>query len=337
MSQKCRFCGGTNRIKNNGTYSVLNGGKELVVARFYCGGCGKSFSEHTAVGLGWRDKKTDKLTYRRFESRYRRDKREKVYSAIDDYITSYGFPKLDELVSELHISPKTYYRYLSEMASRFKHDFSKERKALQLQDVLLLEWTKVHRIKKEKISFLLLIDLNSKVIFDFFFYQKKLPRTYPVLNEATFEQKALWFGQHTYNSPLVERHLLFLGTQYPKLKIQLACSDYLKKRLMKANPSLFGNADRRTLVKFRSDIRDYGMNRVMAFTWTLHGKKLLAKRESHWETRQKIKDTFKTLVAVYNRHQYESFKRKLKTTHRRRSQQKKAVHIVRRKRAEKQD
>lgn len=330
MSQKCPFCEGEKRIKNNGTYSVLNGSKKIVVSRFYCGSCGKSFSQHTR-GVRRRDKKTDRLMFLRGESLHRKAKREKVYSAIDDYITSYGFPKLADLVSELHISPKTYYGYLSEVAYRFKHDFSKERKSLQLKELLLLEWVKVHRITKDRIRFLMLIDLNSKVIFDFFFYEKKLPRTYPVPNEATFEQKALRFGEHIYNSPLVERHLTFLETQYPNLKIQLACSDYLKKKLLKAKPSLFKNADRRTLVKFRSDIRDYGMDRVMAFAWTLFGKAVLKKKAHRSAPKREIKTTIKTLVAVYNRHQYESFKRKAEATHRRRSQQKKAVHIVRRK------
>jgi hypothetical protein len=332
MSQKCPFCEGEKRIKNNGTYSVLNGDKETVVSRFYCGGCGKSFSEHTK-GIQRRDKKTDKIIFLRGQSAYRKAKKEKVYSAIDDYITSYGFPKLDDLVAELHISPKTYYRYLSELAYRFKNDFSKERKSLQLKELLLLEWVKVHRITKEKIRFLMLIDLTSKVIFDFFFYEKKLPRTNPVPNEATFEQKALWFGQHTYNSPLIERHLTFLETQYPNLKIQLACSDYLKKRLLKAKPSLFKNADRRTLVKFRSDIRDYGMDRVLAFAWTLFGKAVLKKRAHRTAPKREIKETIKTLVAVYNRHQFETFKRKMEATHRRRSRQKKAIHIVRRKKS----
>ena len=333
MSQKCPFCENEKRIKNNGSYSVLNGEEETRVRRFYCRSCGKSFSEHTSVSQRRRDKKTDKLIYRRFESDYRKAKKERLYSAIDDYITSYGFPKLEELVEELHISPKTYYRYLSELTHRFKDDFSEQRKSLQLTDVLLLEWTKVHRRTNAKIRFLMLVDLNSKVIFDFIFYQKKLAKTYPIPNEATFEQKANWFGRHTYNSPLIERHLLFLGTQHPKLSIQLACSDYLKKKLLKANPSLFKNADRRTLVKFRSDLRDYGMDRVMSFAWTIYGKDFLEKKASWFAPKEQIKNTVKTLISVYNRHQIESFKKKKNSTHRRRSQQKKAIHIVRRKKS----
>lgn len=335
MTKKCRFCESQDRIKNNGTYAVLNGGKELLVRRWQCQNCGKSFSEHTAVVGVKRDRKTGEFSSHRIGSKYMRERRNKINSAIDDYITSYGFPKLDEITDELGISRKTYYEYLSGVTSSFENDFDRARNNLDLQEVLLLEWTKVHEKTKTRIRFLFIVDLKTQVIFDLIYYQKKLPRLPDVPNGYSFEQRADRFSEHTYNGEMIARHLKNLKAHFPEMTIQLSCSDYLKKRLIESSPELFKTANRKTLTKFRADLADFGFDRVIAFAWTFFGKKFAKtkmSKGSYLAPREQIKKTVRTLRLIYNRHQLAVNAKKSdksKSLHRRRSQQKKSLHIVR--------
>lgn len=338
MSQNCPFCKTNTRIKKNGTYTVFNEFSEKEVSRFFCRSCGLSFSEHTPESELSRKIKNGRLEVVRKKSNYRKEKETSLYAQITDYITSYGLPKIEEITDELRISSKTYYKYLRNMKLNLAGNFIEERKKLKPKEFLFLEIKKQHKKTGAKIRFLLLVELKSRVIFNYFFYQKKRVRkSKEDIPALLYEEKANLRIGYTFNSDHIEKFLINLKNTYPNLSIQLSCSDYLKNKLLKSRPDLFRNADRKILILLNSDFKDYGIDRVLSFTYTLQIKKYAkyASVPKSIYTRE-IMGTLETLISIYNKHQMElllkeSSKTKKSDEHRRRSKQKKSIHIVRNK------
>lgn len=344
MSQICPYCKSNKRIKKNGFYTVFNEFSEKEVPRFFCRSCGMAFSEHTTISKPAREASNGRLVFKRLKSKYKKEKEADLYSQITDYIVSYGLPKIEEITEELRISSKTYYKYLRKLEINLAGAFVEERKKVVPNELLLLEINKRHKKSKTKIRFLLLIDLKSKVIFNYFFYEKKRLRNQWCNSSSALQyedRENLRLG-YSYNSNQIKDFLLNLKNTYPDLTVQLSCSNYLKNKLLKSSPLVFKNANRKNLILINSNFNDYGIHRVLSFAYTLQIKKY-AQYASVPKSiyKQKIKETLEALISIYNKHQMDIFfknKNKLKISkndlqdkHRRRSSQKKSVHIVRRK------
>lgn len=339
MSQICPYCEASKKIKKNGTYTVFNEFSAKEVLRFFCRSCGMSFSEHTSVYLPKRENKKDPQVVNRLKSKYKKEKETALFSQITDYLTSYGLPKIDEITDELRISSKTYYKYLRKFKYDLKDAVLNDRAKLSPKNLLLLEVNKIHKKTETKIRFFLLIDLASKAVFNYFFYEKKKIRDpWEQKLSARIDEDNTQLG-YTYNSNHIEKFLINLKNKYPDLSIQLSCSNYLKSKLLKSDPLLFENAKHKNAGLLNSNLNDYGINRVLSFAYTLEIKKY-AKYASVPSSlyKEKIEETLRMLVFIYNKHQLELFaKKSLKEQHRRRSKRdkNKYLHIVRRKKSTK--
>ncbi len=343
MSQNCPYCEATKKIKKNGTYTVSSAYADLTVSRFFCRNCGRSFSEHTSIYKPPRKSHTISQEFLKKKSNYKNEKEKYLGSQITDYITSYGLPTIEEITEELRISSKTYYKFLRKLKYDLQSSYIEERKQLDLNEMLFLEIKKEHQTTKAKIRFILLIDLTSKTIFNYFFYEKKKIRSPWRTDIKTnldkgneilgYEGKENLKLGYSYNTAHIQQFIANLKKKNPRLSIQLSCSKYLKDKLLKSNPDLFKNSKSNIVKSFTSNIEDYGINRVLNFTYTLELKKYLKYASVPKSIyKAKIEETLNMLISIYNKHQMSLFLKKTariqQEQHRRRSNQKKG-HVFR--------
>lgn len=326
MTISCPFCSEQKKIKKHGTYPVINGANSERVRRYFCRGCGNSFSEHTSIEK--EEASNGKRIIKRKLSAYLKAKRKKksdeVYSDIQRYITNHGIPSVKEITESEAVSPKTYYKYLRSIAINIGGEYFKRRKEIKPRKFMLLEFSKKHEGLDFKIKFLLLVDVRTRSIYNVFFHEKMRQKVMRgVFNEASFEQQSQWKLDYTYNTEHIVKHLAHLKEKHPKLTIYLRCSEHLQKKLMASG--IYKVAPSKIAKKFISDLMDFGFGKVLRLTLTLKGGN---KRYSSEATKRIIlksytRETVLKLINLYNVHQVEQFNmrdnknRKIKPQHRR--------------------
>ena len=296
---KCPYCSEVSR-RNGYFFQFNDDGTTNEVLRFFCSrGCRKTFSQSTRVIRRGEYKRNGIYSFSKSFNKRRMEKSGVIWKRIETYIKENGFQSIDRIEKDLSISRKTYYKYLKNLSFFSLRDFERKRDSIPLQNTLLLNWEKIHSRTKEKIRFVFLIDLKSRVIFDFFVYQTRTK-----LDHFSGDRTRI-FGQHTYKSSDLAKDLRNLSLRFPGMTISLDSTMplYMRRQLTSSEPGLYRLSKKSVSETSRQRLKDYGFDKVIDLSWTILGRKH-SKSKALWSApRIKIRETMKILLSVYNSHQ----------------------------------
>lgn len=315
LKEKCPFCDEKENIRRHGHFTVKAEDEdgeitEKTVDRFFCKSCKRLFSSHTQVSQAWADgisvrakyltkkyKRKDWQSPIRLPSKYRKEKRELIFKKIDERLKKHGMEKVSEFCRKVGVSHSTYYKYMQELSDRFKPEIKTIRSNGQYKNLLLSEWKiKVpynYEHPHEIIRFLLLIDIDTGLILDFFFLQKKVTK-------ISYHGRATTLYGHRFSIADLVKYMDELIGKYPKTKIQIQCSEYIFNKLASSNAEAFIPSVRKTTQALKTKMKKYHFEKSPKYVWAIHGPQSKLDSRQKYLSKYHLKSTLEILIMIYN-------------------------------------